>query len=241
MGDLLSEGMERLGLPGTARELGLLRAYADQIALWNRRTNLVRASGEDLVVRHLLDSLAAARLIGELAAAGPVADAGSGAGLPGIPLAIVLPRLRFALIERAATRAAFLRGCAALLGLSNVEVLEADVTSLAPRAFPLVVFRAFRPLARSLREVEGILAPGGTAAAYAGRLESLRQELSGLPPGFSLVRIEALEVPFLDAERHLALLTYAPLPTEAPPAAARGATPAARNVDKNKPRSYDSP
>lgn len=205
MGDLLEQGLARLGLPRTGRETGLLRSYAGQIALWNRRTNLVRAEGDDLVVRHLLDSLAAARALEERAGGGPVADVGSGAGLPGIPLAVALPHLRFCLIERAATRAAFLRGCVALLGLPNVEVAEADVAHLASGTFPLVVFRAFHPLPRSLREVTGILAPAGFVAAYAGRRQPLLAEAADLPPGLVLDSIIELDVPFLDAERHLAV------------------------------------
>ena len=206
MADLLAEGLARLGLPRGEREVGLLTAYAGQITLWNRRTNLVRAVGDELVVRHILDSLAGARLVEERAGAGPVADAGSGAGLPGLPLAIVLPGLRFALIERAATRASFLRACVALLGLANVEVVEADVSRLAGRSFPLVVFRAFRPLARSLAETEGVIAPAGAAAAYAGRREALDRELAQLPAGFVLERVARVEVPFLAAERHIALV-----------------------------------
>lgn len=210
MAGLLEEGLERLGLPPTGREAELLRGYAGQVALWNRRTNLVRASGDDFVVRHLLDSLAPVHLIEEHAGVGPAADVGSGAGLPGIPLAIALPGLRFVLIERAATRAAFLRACAALLGLANVEVLEEDVTRLAHPAFSLVLFRAFRPLGRSLGEVAAIVAAGGTVAAYTGRREPLEEEISALPRGFTLLRIEALAVPFLDAERHLALFRRLP-------------------------------
>jgi len=203
---LLEEGLVRLGLRHSAREQGLLRTYASQIDLWNRRTNLVRAKGEALVVRHLLDSLAPTRLVEELAGSGPVADVGSGAGLPGIPLAIMLPELRFTLIERAGLRASFLRSCAALLGLTNVEVIEADVTRIEGRTFVLVVFRAFRPLARSLKEITRIVAHGGGVAAYAGRREPLLAELADLPHDFVLSGIVPLDVPFLGAERHLALL-----------------------------------
>ncbi len=206
MEGLLERGLARLGLPRSSRETGLLRAYTDQIALWNRRANLVRAEGDDLVVRHLLDSLAPARLVEARAAGGPVADVGSGAGLPGIPLAIVLPLLRFALIERAALRAAFLRACAAVLALGNVEVREADVAGVAELTFPLVVFRAFRPLARALREVAPIVARGGAVAAYGGRREPLLAELRDIPPEFSLSEIVPVEVPFLEAERHLVVL-----------------------------------
>ncbi len=209
MEDLLAQGLARLGLPQAGREIALLRSYTDQVARGNRRANLVRAEGDDLVVRHLLDCLAAARLIEGRAGGGPVADVGSGAGLPGIPLAIVAPHLRFVLIERAAARAAFLRGCVALLGLANAEVVEADVANLASAAFPLVVFRAFRPLARSLREVASVLAPGGVVAAYAGRREPLLAQIAELPPGFDLEDIITLRVPFLDAERHLVVFRSA--------------------------------
>jgi 16S rRNA (guanine527-N7)-methyltransferase len=202
---LLERGLDALGIAPSPRVTGLLEAYCEQIALWNRRTNLVRATGDDLVVRHLLDALAAARDIESLAAGGPVADVGSGAGLPGIPLAIQLDALRFVLVERATVRAAFLRSCAAVLGLANVEVVDADVQDLPGRSFPLVTFRAFRPLSRALAEVAAIVAPGGAVAAYAGRKQALDEELAQLPAGYRLRNIRRLEVPFLDAERHIVI------------------------------------
>jgi 16S rRNA (guanine527-N7)-methyltransferase len=202
---LLERGLEAVGIPPAPRTLGLLQGYCEQLALWNRRTNLVRATGDDLVVRHLLDALAAVPHLEPIAAAGPAADVGSGAGLPGIPLAIALPAVRFVLVERAAIRVAFLRSCTAVLGLANVEVVDADVTGLAGRLFPLVTFRAFRPLSRALPEVSGIVAPGGCVAAYAGRRESIDAELSPMPAGYHLRDIRRLAVPFLNAERHLVL------------------------------------
>jgi 16S rRNA (guanine527-N7)-methyltransferase len=206
MEGVLEQGLARLGLPRSGRETGLLQAYAAQVELWNRRANLVRAGGEELLVRHLLDSLAPARLVERWAAGGPVADVGSGAGLPGIPLAIVLPGLRFALIERAALRAAFLRACAAVLALGNVEVLEADVGDLTKSAFPLVIFRAFRPLARAVDEVAPIVAAAGAIAAYAGRREPIDAQIGEIPGDFRVSQIVRVEVPFLDAERHVVVL-----------------------------------
>ena len=203
---LLSEGLAALGLQADGRERELLDAYIAEIELWNNRVDLVGIRRpEDLVVRHILDSLSAAREISGFQTA-ELADLGSGAGLPGIPLAIVLAGLEFFLVERSGKRAAFLRGAVAMLGIADrVHVIESDVDRLE-RAFGGVVFRAFRPFtAEVVASISRALVPGGVLAAYKGRRQAIDAELSALEALFEPPSIVRLQVPFLNEERHLVI------------------------------------
>jgi 16S rRNA (guanine527-N7)-methyltransferase len=231
----LEEGLALLNFTDRGRDnvLPLLRKYIEEIELFNPAYGLVKVRDrEELIVKHILDSLAALGIIGsilgETGAAGEsagtgraageqpaIADAGSGAGFPGIPLAIAMPGARFTLIERMRRRAGFLRECSAVLGLANVAVEETEMEKIAcdPAAgrFQAVVFRAFRPLEPGiLRGLFRLLAPGGVLAAYKGRREAVEQEMAAAEKAMPELggRWEALplEVPFLDEERRLVLI-----------------------------------
>jgi 16S rRNA (guanine527-N7)-methyltransferase len=140
-----------------------------------------------------------------------LADVGSGAGFPGIPLAICLPGVRFTLIERMGRRAGFLQNCLAALGLANAAVEETEMEKAAPGRFDLVVFRAFSPLEPVvLKSLCRLLAPGGIIAAYKGRRQVVEAELTAaeaaVPKLAGTWEIIPLQVPFLDEERHLAVI-----------------------------------
>ncbi|MDR1948187.1 MAG: class I SAM-dependent methyltransferase, partial [Spirochaetaceae bacterium] len=182
----------------------LLNKYIEEIERFNPLYKLVGAKDrEELVVKHILDSLAGLgvirRLLDETSggvdgqadggvdgpAASPapplVADVGSGAGLPGIPLAITLPNCGFTLIERGGRRAGFLRNTLAVLGLPNAEAEAVDMEKAGEGRFDLVTFRAFRPLEPALlKSLFRLLRPGGALAAYKGRRDTLETELEGL-------------------------------------------------------------
>jgi 16S rRNA (guanine527-N7)-methyltransferase len=206
---VLLQGLERLGIRSTTVQLRQLESYRHELERWNRTFGFVKAEGEELVVRHFLDSLAGLGAIAELAGAGRIADVGSGAGFPGVPLAIMLPRATLTLVEPASRKAAFLRGVAILLELGNVTVAEKQLRELQG-PFDLVTFRAFRPLAaRELTGLRRLLAPGGAIVAYKGRRERVAAELRqiGLAgAGADRVKVVALRVPFLEEERHLVVL-----------------------------------
>jgi 16S rRNA (guanine527-N7)-methyltransferase len=202
---------------------GLLARYIDEIERFNPAYGLVSVkSREELVTRHILDSLAPLGIIHRLAvskpdtsgqedagpdAGGPaIADLGSGAGLPGIPLAIVLPDFPVTLIERMGRRAGFLRNAAAVLGLENVTVEEVEMEKAAPARFKLLCFRAFRPLEPGLlKALFRLLVPGGFIAAYKGRLEAIRAELAWLQAGEPWECLPC-PVPGLNEERRLVVL-----------------------------------
>jgi 16S rRNA (guanine527-N7)-methyltransferase len=203
--------------------LSLLVRYIEEIERFNPAYGLVAVKSRgELISRHILDSLAPLGIIVKLleeagkppAAGGAgvdgvgaprIADLGSGAGLPGIPLAIALPGVRFTLIERMGRRAGFLRNSIAVLALDNAEVEELEAERAGPGRFDLVCFRAFRPLdAPLLNAVFRLLAPGGIAAAYKGRRTAVEAEMAGLRAG----PWDCLPcpVPGLDEERHLLVL-----------------------------------
>ena len=219
--DLLEKGFDKLTLPGKpvkpetrAVILDLLKKYIREIELFNEAYGLVKAADRnELIVRHILDSMAVLQKLNagnpEWEAAGKIADVGSGAGLPGIPLAICMPETGFTLIERMGRRAGFLRNCAAVLGLDNVRIEETDMEKAAPAEFDIAVFRAFRPLTPDiLKSLLRLVHPRGILAAWKGRFENARDEMLAAEksvPGLKW-KIEPMEVPFLDEQRNLVLI-----------------------------------
>jgi 16S rRNA (guanine527-N7)-methyltransferase len=187
----------------------LLWTYIREIELFNEAYGLVKVSSRrELIVKHILDSLAPLRLCVRFFEDKAIADVGSGAGLPGIPLAICLPQAEFTLIERMGRRAGFLRNCIAVLGLANVRVEEAELEKVPPGSFDMAVFRAFRPLAPDiLKGLTAILKPGGILAAWKGRIESIREEIAAVEDSMpGQAEIIPLAVPFLEEERHLVII-----------------------------------
>jgi 16S rRNA (guanine527-N7)-methyltransferase len=218
---ILEAGLRRLGedpgvdllLKGRFEAiLDLCGRYLAEIELFNPAYGLVGAkTREELVIRHILDSLAPLGIFRRLLSGVPeapirAADVGSGAGLPGIPLAICLGDYHFTLIERMGRRAGFLRNTVAVLGLGNVTVEETEMEKAAPGRFHLAVSRAFRPLeAAVLKGLFRLVRSGGVIAAYKGRRDKAAEELARLG-GEQGAEILPLTVPFLDEERCLALL-----------------------------------
>src|SRR5262245_20604591 len=154
-----------------------------------------------MVPRHVLDSLSVHRLV----QGARVADAGSGAGLPGIPLALALPTLRMTLIDAGSKKVRFLRHVASELALANVEVVHARIEDYHPASgFDTVLARALAPLPRMLDLVAHLCRPGGRMLAMQGRHHD--EELHGLPRGWTVEAVERLTVPLLDAQRHVVVL-----------------------------------
>jgi len=177
--------------------------YIEEIERFNPAYGLVKTADRDeLIVKHILDSLAPLIF---LADSSFLADVGSGAGFPGIPLAICLPDVRVTLIERMGRRAGFLQNALAVLGLSNCTVEETEMEKAAPARFDTLSFRAFHPLSPELlKRLFRLLVPGGRLAAYKGRRDKTEAELAAA--GLSDYRLIPLTVPFLDDERNLALI-----------------------------------
>jgi len=189
-------GEMALALPAGARER--LLAYVALLVKWNRTYNLTAIRDPlAMVGHHLLDSLAVLPHLALGAERARLADAGSGAGLPGIPIAIARPGWRIALAESSQKKCAFLRQATIELRLGNVEVHEGRVESWQPQPlFEVVISRAFAALAGFIVACRHLVAPGGVLAAMRGAAPA------ALDPGCSLIR---LHVPLLKAQRHLVL------------------------------------
>jgi 16S rRNA (guanine527-N7)-methyltransferase len=188
----------------------LLRRYIAEIELFNPAYGLVGAKDRDeLIVKHILDSLAPLSAIRNLLPPGIpiVADAGSGAGLPGIPLAICFPAVNFALLERMGRRTGFLENAVAVLGLANVDVEQTEIERGRAGRYDLVVFRAFRPLEPPmLKALFRRLRPNGVLAAYKAREEKIAEEMgavAGLAGSWEAIDTP---VPFLDEPRRLVVV-----------------------------------
>ena len=211
---LLEEGLAHLKIPFTEQQLIKVQIFLEELERWNRRYGFVarsdashrRIDRKQLVVRHVLDSLAAWSTVKAFDQRKQIADVGSGAGFPGIPLAFFLPDSSFTLLEPSAKKAAFLRNVAILADLQNVEVIETRLEDVG-RRFDLIVFRAFSPLSRaSLTELQRILEPNGAIVAYKGKLPRIQEELAAGGLDAKSLDIVAVQVPFLEEERHLVII-----------------------------------
>lgn len=162
---------------------------------------MVKADAKGIVIRHILDSLAAMPVLVDFCRHKHILDVGSGAGFPSIPLAVFLTGCSFTLCERSAIKSAFLRNVCLLLDLKHVSVEEADVKQVQG-CFDLILFRAFSSIVNLLSPLNRILNSSGVIFAYKGRLENLIHELKPLTEYFKHIEIKELNVPFLHAERH---------------------------------------
>ncbi|MEN1972768.1 16S rRNA (guanine(527)-N(7))-methyltransferase RsmG [Luteimonas sp. MJ204] len=194
----LDTGLAELGLdPALAAPL---RRYLDLLARWNRTYNLTAIRDpREMVTLHLLDSLSMHAHVRGIAR---LADLGTGAGLPGIPLAIALPALQVTLVESNGKKARFLREAVRTLGLANAQVAESRAEAVdMPGAFDAITARAMATLADILAVGGHLLAPGGRLLAMKGARPEA--ELAALPAGWQLEAVHPLAVPGLAAERHL--------------------------------------
>lgn len=202
--ELLEKGLLALGLESGVELFAKLAVYIAEIERLNPSLGLVGASGDELVVKHILDSLAPIGIIRGLLgrrARPRIADLGSGAGLPGVPLALALPDAEVALIDRMTRRTDFLRSLLELLPLPNAEVIEAQVEQVRGN-YDLVAFRAFRPFEPKLfKRIFSLCGPEGAVIAYKGKAEKARAELAEIAGMYSSAEVVPISVPFLPDER----------------------------------------
>ncbi|MCQ2611326.1 MAG: 16S rRNA (guanine(527)-N(7))-methyltransferase RsmG [Treponema sp.] len=227
MADILQEGLASLNFSKeeVERISPLIEQYIGELRLFNSAYNLVNTDDHDeIVIRHILDSLAANFKIMELAAGLKtnlakdeiiIGDIGTGGGLPGIPLAIANPDQKFVFVERMNKRCAFLENCCAILGLSNVTVKNLEAEKVPAQSIDLATFRAFRPLDKKMiSTLLNMLPAKGLLAAYKAKKEKIVEEMTGINYSADQYSIEPLEVPFLtknardndDRERNLVVI-----------------------------------
>ncbi len=196
----LRAGVAELGLAPTAQAVEELLDYLELLSRWNAAYNLTAVRDPlAMVTSHLLDSLAVAHLVrGER-----LADIGSGAGLPGIPLAILSPERQVTLIDANGKKTRFLREAVRALRLVNVRI-EAQRVENVIGDFDTVTARAFASIADMLRMAGHLLAADGILLALKGQLH--KEEILGLPEGYVVSDVKALRVPGLAAARHAVII-----------------------------------
>ena len=199
----LASGAAALGLAlSDAQRAGLLQ-YLALISRWNRVYNLTALTQpQAMLAQHLLDSLAVAAPLRRHTGGQSVSvlDVGSGAGLPGVVLAIVCPELSVTCVDAVAKKASFVRQAAAELGLANLSAEHARVEALRPKPWSLVTARAFASLRDLAMLTRPLLAPDGVWMALKGQVP--HDELATLPEaGVDAFHVEQLKVPGLNAQR----------------------------------------
>lgn len=200
--DQLQRGLIALGLTLGRDVQRRLLEYIALIEKWNRVYNLTAIrEPEKMVSHHLLDSLAVAPHLH----AKRLLDVGSGAGLPGIPLALANPDMQVTLLDSNHKKSAFLNQAAIELKLENAEVCGERVESWQTQnRFDVIISRAFSDVGEFVRVTRHLLAPGGTFAAMKGLYPY--DEIDKLPPDCNLRQVLPLAIPGLDGARHLVLL-----------------------------------
>lgn len=176
-----------------------LAAYIELLAKWNKTYNLTAVRDrEEMVIRHLMDSLAIAPYLhGER-----ILDVGTGAGLPGIPLAIIFPAKNFTLMDSNGKKTRFLFQARQSLNLSNINVVHSRVEAYSDaQGFDSIVSRAFAAINDMLQLTQHLLAPGGRFLAMKGVYPE--QEIQAIPDRFRVAACYPVSVPGLAAERHL--------------------------------------
>lgn len=202
----ISKGVAEMGLvldePAAARFADYLRL----IEKWNRVHNLTAVrETRQMVVLHLLDSLS---LLPHLKGARTLLDVGTGAGLPGIPIALALPALEVTLLDSSHKKTTFLEQAKAELGLDNVAIACERVEQWRPgRTFDVVVSRAFADLAEFVAQAHHLVAPEGRMLAMKGVYPF--EEIARVPASHRVADVKELRVPALDAKRHLVFLERA--------------------------------
>ena len=202
---LLMSGARAMGLTLEAPAVETLLRLVDELEAANAHFNLTAIRDRPGMLRkHVLDSLSLQPYL----RGGRLADVGTGAGFPGLPLAIANPARQFALIEATGKKARFVLQTALRLGCANVEVVHARAETYRPaQRFDTVMARALASLADFVAYAGHLCGPDGRLLAMKGRRPD--EEVSGVPKSFRVIAVHRLKLPGLDDERHLVELSAA--------------------------------
>jgi 16S rRNA (guanine527-N7)-methyltransferase len=205
LGRRLENGVAEIGLSLGRDERNKLLQYLALLEKWNQVYNLTAIRDrEKMISGHLLDCLAVIPYV----TGARVLDAGSGAGFPGIPVAVARPDIQVVLLDSNHKKAAFLRQAVADLQLKNATVVcERVETWQAAEKFDCIISRAFAEIAEFITQTDHLLAAGGVFAAMKGVHPF--EEIERLPADFRVRQVHAFAVPGLGAQRHLVLIERA--------------------------------
>ncbi len=206
LAQLLMRGLDDLGFQWSEESCAKMLAYRKLLEHWGKTINLTAVMHpSEMITRHLLDSLSIATYVQEQ----NVVDMGTGAGLPGIPLAIMQPWQSWCLVDTNGKKVSFLREAVRQLKLQNVQVVKSRIENFKPEfLFPAATARAFASLSEIADNAAGLRQPGGQVWAMKGRYPTA--ELENLPPAYSVVGVRKLLVPGLQEDRHLVQLEFNP-------------------------------
>ena len=198
----LHDGLAELGVAIDGTLTGRLLQYLLLLQQWNRAYNLTSLTElNDMAVRHILDSLTARPFL----ARATILDAGSGAGLPGIPLALLEPARSFTLLDSVGKKVRFLQQAVTELRLPNVVPVQARLEQWLPgTVFDTVMCRAFGSLAEFAAACGRFVAPAGRLVAMKGRRPTA--EIAAVPSPWRVTVVERVTMPGLDAERHIVVM-----------------------------------
>jgi 16S rRNA (guanine527-N7)-methyltransferase len=195
----IEQGCQALQLELSGASLHKLAAFIQLLDKWNRVYNLTAVrEPRAMVERHILDSLAVLPFLSQ----GTLLDAGTGAGLPGLPIAIARPGLRLTLLDSSAKKLRFVRQAVSELGLDNVQVMQVRLEEYRPaQSFDMVISRAVAKLDELYRRTAHLVRPGGRILFMKGSLPV--QEIEEMEAGGDILHVQRLKIPGSKAERHL--------------------------------------
>ena len=196
---ILKSGAEELGVSLSDEAARKMLRVLDELDEWNQKMNLtaIRDRPQQLT-KHLLDSLSVVKHLH----GSRVIDIGTGAGFPGLPLAIALPEMHFTLLDSTAKKLKFIDHVTALLALENVETVHSRAEAFQPKyRYDVVISRAVGAVDTFVKWTGHLCVGGGRLLAMKGRYPT--DELTKLPSGWKLATVHRLSVPGLDEERHL--------------------------------------
>ena len=199
--DLLKKGLDQLDISSNDQQIGAFRTYLSELKKWNRVHNLTGLkSDRDIIIKHFLDSLLFLKVLPE--GVSTVADIGSGAGFPGIPIKIMAPVLKLCLLEPSKKKVVFLKHICGKLGLEGVEVLDRRIEDVEGLRVDAAMTRALYSVGEFIEKAARILTTKGVLILSKG--PKLREELECL--GINNITVSDIELPFTGTTRHLVVV-----------------------------------
>ena len=197
--ELLRQGLPELGIPADDALVAAFAGFLKLLAEWNENVNLTGIREQEAMVPlHILDSLTARPFLKGTR----IVDVGCGAGLPGIPLALLEPDRHFTLVDGTLKKIRFVRQAIEDLKLANAEALHARIEDHRPvHLYDTVICRALSSLPDFVRFAGSVVAPGGQLLAMKGKLPA--EEIRALPAGWKAAAVTPVRIPGVDAERHI--------------------------------------